>query len=138
MKQSLISLVKRFSVVTISLMMVASMAQAAQLKVDDATKKLANPQSVKPNAAVQRVASKGIDPAVVSLQVSQAAGGRVNVTATVRNIGDENFVSGRNQASVILQLHNPRISGPSAYQTLATRGFTHLSTSRFHRGDRRP
>jgi hypothetical protein len=129
MKQSVISLVKKVSVVTVSFMMIATIAQAAQLKINDSNKKLINPQRIKQTATMQRVGSRGIDPAVVNLQVSQGAGGRVNVTATVRNVGSENFVAAHNQASVTLQVHNPRISGPSGYKTIATRGFSNLSTS---------
>jgi hypothetical protein len=72
----------------------------------------------------------GPDPAVIRLNIAKSASagkGILNITATVKNIGSQDFVSGAGQQSVLIQSYNKAVSGPSAYERLKKRGFTRLN-----------
>ncbi|THB74613.1 MAG: hypothetical protein D3926_21740 [Desulfobacteraceae bacterium] len=129
MKQSITKLIKTVGIVSVSFMIFVAMAQAASVRMADTSKKRLAPHKIQKNLNLRRIGTAGIDPAVINLQVAKSPSGRLTVTATVKNIGTQNFVSRANQAAVVLQVYNPRLTGPSAYETIARRGFTHLSAS---------
>lgn len=127
MKQSISAILKKATLMTSVFLLLAGTSHAASAKLANQSKKLTAPSAAQVSRHVL-VKKKGIDPAVTQLQVTKSGNGTLSIRATVKNIGTEDFVSGPNQAAVVLQVYNPRMSGPSAYTTLATRKFTHLST----------
>lgn len=86
---------------------------------------------VNPNMRLVR-RCPGRDPAVTNLvvtnkRVSSTGRGIADFKATVKNLGMQDFVSNPNQASLTIQSHNKRVSGPNAYRTLKTQRIGRLN-----------
>jgi len=84
--------------------------------------------TVKPNIQQRMIVhKKGINPAVVRLDVAKGTTGTLTIKAYIKNVGTKKFASGRNQASIMLQLYDPSRTGARAYTNLAKRNLTSLA-----------
>ncbi len=74
----------------------------------------------------------GPDPAVVKMVVTKNPAptatqkGHVRISARIQNLGKADFVSRRNQQSIMVMAHNAKISGSSGLKTITTRSFANL------------
>ena len=131
-KVAIITLVSCLVVAFIVIGLSVSFAGPQEIKPPPIKKPIPSP--LKPIPLPPQRPCEGPDPAVISQKVIKSIVvrngvkiGVLRITSTLKNVGTQDFVSRPGQQGFVIQAKNPDISGPRAYESLASKDFTRLN-----------